>query len=48
MNFIEQILGFSPDGGNGFTEACLLVAVVLVIGIIRSRTASRRPALTKE
>jgi len=47
MNFIEQIFGFSPDGGNGFTEACLLVAVVLVVGIIRARTRSRHSAVTR-
>jgi hypothetical protein len=47
MNFIEQIFGFSPDGGNGFTEACLLAAAVLVVGIIRARTRSRRSAVTR-
>jgi hypothetical protein len=26
MHFIEQIFGFSPDGGSGFTELLLILA----------------------
>jgi hypothetical protein len=46
MDFIEQIFGFAPDGGNGVFE--LLLFIVPIAGIItlalrrRKRAAERR------
>jgi hypothetical protein len=41
MHFIEQLFGFSPDGGSGLTELLLFllpaVAVLLVLYRRRSR-----------
>jgi hypothetical protein len=34
MDWIEQLLGFSPDGGDGTTEAMIVFAACVVIGII--------------
>jgi len=31
MDFIERLLGFAPDHGNGSLEAIILIAVVIVI-----------------
>jgi len=31
MDFIERLLGFAPDHGNGSLEAIILIAVVTVI-----------------
>jgi hypothetical protein len=49
MDFIEQLFGFAPDGGNGFTEACVLAAATIVMcGLARtwrvSRFATKRSA----
>jgi len=30
VDWIERLFGISPDGGNGVTEAVILVAVILV------------------
>ena len=40
MHVIEQILGFSPDGGSGITE--LLFLVVLSIGLLLAATLRYR------
>jgi hypothetical protein len=46
MDFIERIFGFSPDGGNGATEAVLVVsliaAVVAAFSVIRLRFGAGR------
>jgi hypothetical protein len=34
MDWIEQFFGFSPDGGDGSTEATIVLAVCAVIGAI--------------
>jgi len=34
MNWIEQLLGVSPDGGNGTLEANLILAAVFVFGFL--------------
>ncbi|WP_287241571.1 hypothetical protein [Mesorhizobium sp.] len=48
MDFIEQILGVAPDGGDGTTEM-LYIAVALAVGAtlvacwwLRRRAAVRR------
>jgi hypothetical protein len=43
MNFIENIVGFFPDGGNGSLETLLLVAPLVLI----SGFAIRRLALSR-
>jgi hypothetical protein len=46
MDFIEQIFGLSPDGGNGLTETMFIVAMVAIavlgVGYLRSRCARAR------
>lgn len=38
MDWIEQLLGLSPDGGDGTTELMYLIAfVVIVVGFARRR-----------
>jgi hypothetical protein len=37
MDFIEQIFGISPDGGDGSTEVIYVVAFVLVLALARWR-----------
>lgn len=34
MDWIEQLLGFSPDGGDGTTEAMIVFAACVVAAII--------------
>ena len=43
MDFIEQLFGFSPDGGDGSTEALWAVAVLAVAAafLFRRRIAAR-------
>ena len=31
MDFIERLLGISPDGGSGATEAVILLALALTV-----------------
>ena len=42
MQFIELLFGFSPDGGTGFLEICLIslpfVAVIAVKWVRKSRS----------
>jgi hypothetical protein len=44
MYFIEQLFGVSPDGGNGATEAAILLALslTLVMAVWRSWMVKRR------
>ena len=39
MDWIEQLLGFSPDGGDGTTEVIIVFAACVVVGIILLSTA---------
>ena len=41
MDWIEQLFGFNPDGGDGSIEALLVVAVVVIV-IAVAFTVSRR------
>jgi hypothetical protein len=34
MDWIEQLFGFSPDGGDGTTEVMIVFAACVVIGIV--------------
>jgi hypothetical protein len=34
MHWIEQFFGFSPDGGDGRTEAMLALAAFMVLAIV--------------
>ena len=34
MDWIEQLFGFSPDGGDGTTEVMIVFAACVVIGMI--------------
>ena len=36
MDWIEQIFGFSPDGGNGSTEALIVVACTIALATLMS------------
>lgn len=42
MNFIEQLFGIAPDGGNGMTELALFLAVALPPLVISLRRRLRR------
>ena len=45
MDFIERLLGFSPDAGNGSFELlvfALLTVAVFTIGVLRQRRAPAR------
>ena len=48
MNFIEQLLGVAPDGGNGMTELALFLAVALVSVVISLRRTLRRVSPQQE
>jgi hypothetical protein len=37
MDWIEQLFGFSPDGGDGSTEILYAVAVVAIVALIFGR-----------
>jgi len=44
MNFIETLLGVSPDGGTGLTELAFIAAMCAAASIayfVRSRTAGK-------
>ncbi|MEA2898638.1 MAG: hypothetical protein QOJ84_4253 [Bradyrhizobium sp.] len=34
MDWIEQLFGFSPDGGDGTTEVMMVFAACVLIGIV--------------
>ena len=42
MDFIERLLDVSPDGGNGVTEASLVLGIFLVVMAIVFRRAIAR------
>ena len=49
MDFIERIFGVSPDGGNGSTEAIILLAVTIALAmVVRRRRASRATTRAKD
>jgi hypothetical protein len=42
VDWIEKLIGISPDGGNGLTELVLLAALVcLIAGLLLRGRASR-------
>jgi len=46
MDFIEQWLGISPDGGSGSLEIALLLLLAFVLCAIVARPAYGGPTLT--
>ena len=42
MDFIEQWLGLSPDGGNGSVEILYLLALAMTVGAVFWRWKKRR------
>ena len=34
MDWIEQLLGFSPDGGDGSTEAMIVFAACVAVALV--------------
>ncbi len=34
MDFVEQWLGVSPDGGSGLFEACIILTVLIVGSVL--------------
>jgi hypothetical protein len=45
MDFIERMFGVSPDGGNGSTEAIILLAITAILAVAVARR--RRSTATK-
>lgn len=41
MDFIERVFGFSPDGGDGSTEALILLAITIVLMLVAWRRRQR-------
>jgi hypothetical protein len=41
MDFIEQIFGFSPDGGSGSFEVALIVVPIVVVVLWRWARSAR-------
>jgi hypothetical protein len=37
MDFIEQLFGLSPDGGDGTFELSLMVAAILIAALVFAR-----------
>jgi hypothetical protein len=42
MDFIERLLGFSPDGGSGLTELSLVLVPVIAVAFLITRRYLRR------
>ena len=42
-DWIERILGISPDGGAGTTEALFVVAAIAIAGLMIAATPRFRP-----
>ena len=47
MDWIEQIFGFSPDGGNGSTEALIVVACTIALATLVAFSPKLRVHLRK-
>jgi hypothetical protein len=47
MDFIERLVGFSPDGGSGVVEIVLLAALFLWLGVRAWRKIISRSAHSK-
>jgi len=43
MDFIERLFGISPDGGNGLTEAGLVIALIVLVTALLIRKYAGRP-----
>ena len=41
MDFIERLLGMSPDGGSGSTEAALFIGLTLIVFYLTQRRYGR-------
>jgi hypothetical protein len=41
MDFVEQVFGMSPDGGNGSLEALWILAALVAAGALVSRRRIR-------
>ena len=41
MDFIEQIFGFSPDGGSGSFEVALLIVPIAILVLWRWARSAR-------
>ena len=41
MDFIERLLGVSPDGGDGLTELLYIAALLLILVLFRWRVIIR-------
>lgn len=44
MDFIEQLFGISPDGGDGSTEALYIAVAVAIAALLVVRPILRRRA----
>jgi len=44
MDWIERLIGISPDGGDGSTEMLYLVAAAAIVVLILGRTVLVRHA----
>jgi hypothetical protein len=43
MDFIEQLFGISPDGGDGTTEMLFVLAfIAIIVGLVAWRIYRRR------
>lgn len=42
MDWIERLFGFSPDGGDGTSEAAIVLALTIIVGAV---VATRVPAI---
>lgn len=46
MDFIERLLGFAPDGGNGMFELLLFaipIAGIVILATWRRKRSGKRP-----
>jgi hypothetical protein len=48
VDWIERLIGISPDGGNGSTELVLLAALVCLIASILLRRRAMSPRRSRE
>ena len=44
MNFIEELFGFSPDGGDGTTELIWIAAAIGIAVLVGLRWYTKRKA----